>query len=201
MRREWQYSVSALAALVFAALVGCSGGVLPSGPAGTGAQEVFNLLRLDGDVADTSGSLAAEEPCLELGAPDTAVQKRLFAELNNYRVNHGLSPLVYSKRLEAAAQAHLSDMYERGYFAHITPEGLEPGDRAMELGFCHRYVGENLAAGQRTVQAVMRAWDNSPSHQLNMLEPDYVYVGLGHFVDPITGRQYWAQEFAYHVVE
>jgi len=199
MRREWQYSVSALAALVFAALVGCSGGVLPSGPAGAGTQDVFNLLRLDGDIADTGGTLAAEEPCLELGAPDTAIQSRLFTELNNYRVNHGLSPLVHSKRLEAAAQAHLSDMYERGYFAHVTPEGLEPGDRAMELGFCHRYVGENLAAGQRTVQAVMRAWDNSPSHQLNMLEPNYVYVGLGHFVDPITGRHYWAQEFAYHV--
>lgn len=199
MCSQWQHSVSALAVLIFAALVGCNGGVLPSSPADTGSQDVFSLLRLDGDVADAGDSLDAQEPCLELGNPETVVQSRLFAELNNYRANYGLSPLVYSKRLEAAAQAHLSDMYERGYFAHITPEGFEPGDRAMEVGFCHRYVGENLAAGQRTVQAVMRAWDNSPSHQLNMLEPNYVYVGLGHFVDPITGRNYWAQEFAYHV--
>ena len=71
-------------------------------------------------------------------------------------------------------------MSERDYFAHITPEGLKPGDRAMENGFCHEYVGENLAAGQRTVKAVMQAWDRSPSHQLNMLEAKYVYVGMGH---------------------
>jgi uncharacterized protein YkwD len=90
-------------------------------------------------------------------------------------------------------------MCERGYFDHITPEGLTPGNRATNSGFCHEYVGENLAAGQRTAKAAMRAWDNSPSHQVNLQEPNYVYVGLGHYVDPITGRQYWAQEFAYQL--
>jgi len=199
MRSEWRHSVSALAALILAAVVGCNGGVLPSVPGDPRMRDLLGFLHLEDDVADAADNLDPQEPCLDLGDPETTLQGWMFDALNDYRVNHGLSPLIYSKSLEAAADANLLDMYERGYFAHVTPEGLEPGDRAMELGFCHRYVGENLAAGQRTVAAAMRAWDNSPSHQLNMLEPNYVYVGLGHFRDPITGRNYWAQEFAYHV--
>lgn len=185
-----------LAAVAFAPFIGCTGGVLPSQPTEPRIDSLFSLLRPAEDAAEVSDP---QTECLLPGEPSTRLLERLFDDLNEYRQAHGLSTLVYSLQLEAVANAHLQDMYERGYFDHFTPEGLDPGDRAMEGGFCHKYVGENLAAGQRSVPAVMRAWDQSPSHQQNMLEPNYVYVGVGHFVDPLTGRQYWAQEFAYHV--
>ena len=72
------------------------------------------------------------------------------------------------------------------------------GQRALDADFCSKYVGENIAEGQTSVDAVMLAWKNSPHHNENMLHEDYVYVGMGHYVDP-TGRQYWAQEFALDV--
>jgi len=136
--------------------------------------------------------------CLELGNPLTTSHRAMFDALNLYRAENGLSTLIYSKKLEAVADAHLRDTYSRGYFDHINPEGQGPADRAVAAGFCHEYVGENLAAGQRSVEAVMNAWKNSPGHDANMVHPYYVYVGMGFFRAP-TGRLYWAQLFAYDV--
>ena len=136
------------------------------------------------------------EPCIQTGWPRTAIHQELFEELNAYRAEHGLVPLVYSFVLEQAIEIHVADMWQRQFFSHTNPEGETPGDRAMRFGFCHHYVGENLAAGQRNVQQAIQAWKNSPSHNANMLEPGYAYVGIGYFVDP-TGRPYWGQTFAY----
>lgn len=192
-RREYAWLVIATLA---AALAGCTGGAAPDESDEARVQDWLGFLQREADIAESEDP---SDACVIPGKPATPVQRRMFRQLNEYRQEHGLEQLVYSKQLEAAAQVHLQDMCERGYFAHITPEGLTPGNRAMDSGFCHEYVGENLAAGQLTAKAALRAWDNSPSHQVNMLEPNYVYVGVGHFVDPVTGRQYWAQEFAYQL--
>ena len=197
MNLNWRYCVSPLLVGTLALLAGCSGGVLPSSPSDARTPDLFSLLRLEDDVQEILQDSEPQVACVEPGEPATEVHRRLFEALNNYRVERGLSPLIYSKTLETSGEAHLMDMCERDYFAHVTPEGLKPGDRAMQNGFCHEYVGENLAAGQRTVRRVMVAWDRSPTHQLNMVEPRYVYAGVAHYVDPITGRHYWAQEFAY----
>jgi uncharacterized protein YkwD len=136
--------------------------------------------------------------CAQAGVPADTIRQQMFEALNNYRAANGLRPLIYSKRLEAAADAHVADLATRAFFDHINPDGEDPGDRAREAGFCHEYVGENIAAGQTSVAAVQIAWQNSPSHNENMLEPDYRYVGMGHYVDS-NGRQYWAQEFAFEL--
>lgn len=136
--------------------------------------------------------------CAQISVPADAVRQQMFDALNNYRIANGLRPLLYSKRLEAAADAHVADLANRSFFDHINPDGQNPGDRARAAGFCHEYVGENIAAGQTSVAAVQLAWQNSPSHNENMLEPDYRYVGMGHYVDA-NGRQYWAQEFAFEL--
>jgi uncharacterized protein YkwD len=184
-----------LIGMAMTALPACTGGLPVAPQDATQVTDILGLLQNDaGPLAETPET---QNDCVVVGDPATAVHRRLFRALNRYREERGLNPLVYSKRLEEAADAHLKDLHDRNYFAHITPDGLNPGDRAMAAGFCHQYVGENLAAGQRSVPAVMRAWDESPAHQENMVEPDYVYAGVGHFYDAETGRQYWAQEFAY----
>jgi len=124
----------------------------------------------------------------------------MFDALNTYRVEKGLEPLVYSKLLEESADAKAQDLWVRGYFDHIDPDGKTPGQRAFDLGFCHEYVGENLAAGQTSVASAIRAWMESPSHNANMLEPSYVYVGMGYSVDE-RGRRYWVQQMAYDLPE
>lgn len=160
---------------------------------GTGKPPVTTALALLGYESDVAG---VEVACDELGEPATDVHRAMFEALNTYRAEHGLAPLLYAKRLEEAADAHVKDLWERDFFDHINPDGQNPGDRAVEAGFCHRYVGENIAAGQPTVARAMTAWKNSPPHNANMLEERYVYVGMGHFVDP-NGRHYWGQLLAF----
>jgi uncharacterized protein YkwD len=172
------------------ALGGCAG------PFGVVTGEHTPLETALGLQIDVPPSIAAPA-CAESGEPASTTHRAMLDALNLYRLENGLQPLVYSKRLEAAADAYVQDLWDRSFFDHIDPEGRTPGDRAVAVDFCHPYVGENLAAGQTSVQAVMEAWKNSPTHDKNLLEPNYVYVGMGHFVDP-NGRQYWAQEFAFH---
>jgi uncharacterized protein YkwD len=145
--------------------------------------------------ADVAAAIPADD-CLALGQPTDATHQAMFDNLNAFRVANGLKPLVYSERLQIAADAQARDLYERSFFAHINPDGQNPGQRAVAAGFCHEYVGENIAAGQEGIDAAQTAWENSPSHRENMLEPLYVYAGTGFYQDP-TGRMYWAQEMAY----
>lgn len=146
-----------------------------------------------------SASTSSSSPsCVEITQPSDSVHRAMFEALNLYRIQNGLKPLNYSRKLETAGDAHVRDLYTRHFFEHVNPDGKSPADRALAIGFCHKYVGENIAAGQTSVPAVMDAWKNSPDHNENMLEPDYSYVGMGYYVDP-TGRQYWGQEFAYDV--
>lgn len=189
-------------------LMGCAGGV-DVATAVAGDEDLAADIRDEGRV--TVGPVAyvedelEDEPagqsvplCVEPGEPATPTHQAMFDALNAYRLEHGLSPLIYSKRLEAAADDQVRDLWQRGFFAHVNPDGKNPGQRAVAAGFCHQYVGENLAAGQMTIANAMTAWKNSPGHNANMLEPDYVYVGVSHSVDP-NGRHYWAQEFAYEL--
>lgn len=183
-----------LTAAVLLLLCGCTPPVI-SDTADPDATSIADIVA----AAQSSVSPAtASASCVQTGDPAGLTERAMLDALNLYRIENGLSPLIYSKKLEAAARTHLQDIYSRGYFDHVTPEGDDPGDRALAAGFCHRYVGENLAAGQPTVAAVMEAWKKSASHNQNMLVEDYVYVGMGFYQAP-TGRMFWAQEFALDV--
>ncbi|RLB92656.1 MAG: hypothetical protein DRH50_09295 [Deltaproteobacteria bacterium] len=48
--------------------------------------------------------------------------------------------------LNEVARAHCEDMIERGYFSHITPDGLTPEDRVISAGYDANVVREELGA-------------------------------------------------------
>lgn len=106
----------------------------------------------------------------------------------------GLRPLAADPRLTAAAQDHSADMAGRGFYAHTTPEGSEPWDRAAAAGAAHRGIGENIACGQRTPAEVVRGWMNSPGHRANILKPDFTHLGVGYATGGPAGT-YWTQLF------
>lgn len=186
-------------ALAFLPLAGCGGNTtLPLPVADDGALKLAGDFGLEGIVLFDDGDRATASPCLGSDRPSSPELQAMLDALNAYRAGHGLLPLAYSRVLEQTITDHCADMYARDYFAHINPEGLRPADRALNFGFCHRYVGENLAAGQPTLERVMTAWEESPDHNVNMLEPRYVYVGLARYTAP-SGRIFWGQLFAFHI--
>lgn len=113
---------------------------------------------------------------------------------NAERTGAGLAPLAVDPTLTSAAQAHSDDMVARDFYAHTTPEGRQPWDRAATAGSTHRGIGENIACGQRSPAEVVLGWMNSPGHRANILKPDFTHIGIGHATGSLVGT-YWTQLF------
>ncbi|HTL39592.1 MAG TPA: CAP domain-containing protein [Methylomirabilota bacterium] len=97
---------------------------------------------------------------------------------NHDRSDKGLSPLSLNPVLSLAALAKAQDMINNRYFAHTSPEGVNPWYWFRALGYKYTYAGENLAAGFTDPNDLENSWMNSPDHRANILSPFYGDVGL-----------------------
>jgi uncharacterized protein YkwD len=146
---------------------------------------------------------AAEEPADEpaqaerataaAAAPaDPSVEGQVLALVNEARAQAGCAPVAADGALATVARAHSADMRDRDYFAHDTPEGLSPFDRADQAGVGYARA-ENIAFGQPDAAAVMEAWMNSAGHRANILDCDLTKLGVGVAEGP--GGPWWTQLF------
>lgn len=104
--------------------------------------------------------------------------------------------VAYHPQLTNAARGHSQDMLARNYFEHTSPEGRTPADRTRAAGYPSGFVGENIAHGYATPDAVVRGWMNSPGHCENIMTGSYRYLGVGLAERPgQRGSQYWTQKF------
>jgi len=108
-------------------------------------------------------------------------KKSEFLELiNRYRQENGMAPLKVSGALAVAAQLHSEDMAAQNYFSHTSLDGRTFVDRIRQAGYTYNtWLGENIAAGYDTAQAVFEAWRSSTGHNANMLNPNFVVIGIG----------------------
>ncbi|NLJ58003.1 MAG: hypothetical protein GX339_04060 [Tissierellia bacterium] len=115
------------------------------------------------------------------------------AELVNIeRQKVGLAPLTLDSAISNVARAKSKDMSDNNYFAHQSPTYGSAGNMLTQFGVKWSAWGENIAAGQSTPEAVVRAWMNSESHKANILSPNFSKIGVG-YVN--SGRPYWTQMF------
>jgi len=120
-------------------------------------------------------------------------EAQLFALLNQERAANGAGPVDCNTIAADVARAHSQDMCDRGFFDHINPDGQAPWDRMRAAGLSFTAAGENIAAGQRSAQAVNDAWMNSPGHRDNMLNPGWTHTGVGQV--NCAGSNYWTEVF------
>jgi uncharacterized protein YkwD len=107
------------------------------------------------------------------------------------------NPVSWSCALESVALEHSRDMGDINFFSHTGSNGLEVSHRVTNAGYVWNAVGENIAAGQRTLAAVMDGWLDSPGHCSNIMSPAYTEFGAGvYFVDGSIYPLYWTQVFA-----
>ena len=97
---------------------------------------------------------------------------------NEERVKAGAGKLVENPLLTQAAQAKGKDMLEKDYWAHVSPDGVEPWFFFNNVGYKYRYAGENLARDFTNPQGAIQAWLASPSHRDNMLSGKYKEMGV-----------------------
>lgn len=104
-------------------------------------------------------------------------------------------PLQWSEVAMRAAHLHALDMATNSRLAHAGSDGRSGGDRLTEAGFSWRRWAENLAAGTRSLDEVMRLWAASPTHCVNLMQPQLSQMGLS-CVNGHDGRMYWAMSLA-----
>lgn len=139
----------------------------------------------------------APMPALAGATPDNApAQTARVLELTNAeRARAGLPPLALNNQLSQAAQAYSDVLASDGCFAHTCGPVPEMTQRDAQAGYTGwTSVGENIAAGYPSPEAVVSGWMASPGHRANILNPDYRELGVGLASGGKYGA-YWTQEF------
>ena len=98
---------------------------------------------------------------------------------NQNRQNAHLATLTVNPELNRVAELKAQDMAEKGYFAHVSPEGKTPWYWFNLVGYKYEYAGENLAVDFTDSTDVAIAWMNSPTHKANIVKNAYTEIGTG----------------------
>ncbi|ATE55630.1 MULTISPECIES: CAP domain-containing protein [Actinosynnema] len=113
---------------------------------------------------------------------------------NQERAKAGCGALVANTKLAAAAKGHNDEMAAQNYFSHTGADGSAPAQRVDAAGYYWRATAENIAMGQSTPAAVVRAWMNSAGHKANILNCAYKDLGVAYTVNS-RGKAYWTENF------
>lgn len=142
------------------------------------------------------------------------VEFYIHVAVNRERTQRGLAPLEFDAALRAIARDHSVDMGRKDYFAHVSPSGIDPGDRYRRANYhCLRGAGENIAytyfdrrvrtdsgdvvryrAAKELARGVVSQWMHSPDHRENILAKRWQREGLGIYYTE-NGRIYATEDF------
>jgi len=95
------------------------------------------------------------------------------------------------QHLELAAQQHSDDMSAHDYFSHTSLDGRTFDRRVADAGYRGPDLGENIASGFPSADAVEAAWMNSSGHRGNILDCLFTDVGIGY----TEAGGYWTVDF------
>jgi uncharacterized protein YkwD len=136
----------------------------------------------------------------------TAIRRRALELVNQARARartcgsvsfEAARPLKLDAVLDKAALIHSLDMAEHGRMTHRGSDGSSVAERTKRVGYTWRKVGENVAAGTPAVDDVVRGWLGSPTHCVNIMNPDFTQMGIAYAVNAASEDGiYWTQVFA-----
>lgn len=130
-------------------------------------------------------------------APEENIQlskevRRVAELVNEERAKAGLPALTLSVEISNAALVRAKETVQS--FSHTRPDGRNFSTALTDAGIRFTSSGENIAWGQKTPEAVMKAWMNSSGHRANILNKNYTQIGIGYHVTS-SGTPYWTQLF------
>jgi uncharacterized protein YkwD len=110
--------------------------------------------------------------------PRPDLEERMLQLVNAERRAAGLPPMRPDPQLVQVARAHSLDMLARGYFAHVSPDGKDLGNRLQLARVGYLTAGENLALAP-TLFSAHSGLMHSPGHRANILRPQFGRAGIG----------------------
>lgn len=135
---------------------------------------------------------------LRSGKEAFEIERKVFAIINQKRVDNGLLPLKWSEKMAEIARVHSIEMAEYNYFSHAGLDGSMVNDRADEQGAIDwKSIGENIAFNQgyeNPAEFACESWMRSTSHHQNLMNKKWKESGVGVAITK-DGRYYFTQVF------
>lgn len=121
-------------------------------------------------VAAVACLVTVAEPADRAGADARVNELDFFARTNTLRVSKGLVALVADSQMDEVARAWSLEMARQDGLSH------NPDLKGQIADW--RYLGENVGVGP-TVASIQEAFEASPGHYANLVDPRYRNVGIG----------------------
>lgn len=115
----------------------------------------------------------------------------VYSEINQTRIQNGVSALKTNKLLTLAAQRKAQDILTYGYWAHVNPvTGATPWKFILATGYRGKLAGENLAKNFGETQSLVNAWMASPTHKQNLLSSRFQETGIAVTTGTVNGQSW-----------
>lgn len=108
----------------------------------------------------------------------------VIGKINEYRVANGLNTLNATPKLNQTAQCRINYLIDTGTWSHAN------FGKCFVANGVRKHYGENLARQWDNSDQAVQAWKQSPSHNANLLNPNWKYVGV------ISDRGYTVATFS-----
>ena len=116
--------------------------------------------------------------------------------LNADRNAAGLHSLTMNTQLVAAAQRHSNDMANGDFLSHTGSDGSEFWERIADTGYSMTSGAENiLFRWDLSATEAYQQWWNSPGHYNNMMNANYVEIGIA-WAQSASGKYYYTMVLA-----
>ncbi|MBT3321708.1 MAG: hypothetical protein HN392_05430 [Anaerolineae bacterium] len=153
---------------------------------------IFNAVDNGEIIVEATSTLAATAPVVaetvEVAACEAVLEDTrldgVFASVNTYRVENGLTLYPINQALSDAAQAHAVDIACNNLFVHTGSDGSTAQERATAAGYTFS-VTENVYGSNPplTPEGVKEWWrldTVDPTHGENLLSTEYTEMGIGY---------------------
>lgn len=148
----------------------------------------------------STAPVTSAAPATTAAPPSASWQADMLAAINTLRTDRGLVPLSLCGNLNRSSQSYAELLVTTGNISHTGPDGSDLRQRVAAAGYSGwSTIGENLAAGQGSVSAVMDAWIKSSTHMANLVKSEYRHVGfgrqMGRYQNNANDSWFWVQNF------
>jgi len=134
-------------------------------------------------------------PVAHAADANASFEDAVLGLINAERAATGLHALLLDLGLDAAAEAHSLDMATTPCFQHDSCNGGNWATRVRSHYTANAAIGEIIAAGYTTPEAVVAGWMASPGHRANILDGTYKVAGVSLVTGTLGYRSYWTVDF------
>ncbi|MDQ3930926.1 MAG: CAP domain-containing protein [Chloroflexota bacterium] len=123
----------------------------------------------------------------------------LLKAINDQRAAAGVQPVQIDGAVADIARSRSSDMAERDYFSHTTPDGTNFLSTVTQKRISYRFAGEIIARNNypddQADSVAIESYLSSSAHKAIMLDGRFQWAGIGHVRSAEDGMQYYTVIF------